>query len=52
MKIVRELKERKTMLTKNIVKDHHLNMVIGTMEITLAAGKKNHEEIMGLEIKL
>ena len=49
MENVREFNKRETMLDENIVEDHHSIMVIGTMEITLEAGKKDNGDFMSLE---
>ena len=49
MENVRESNERETMLDENIVEDHHSIMVIGTMEITLEAGKKDSEDFLSPE---
>lgn len=49
MENVRESNEKETMLAKNIVKDHHSIMVIGTMEITLEVGKKYSKDFLSLE---
>ena len=48
MEIVRKFNKKETMLAEKIVKDHHFNMVIGTMEITLEAEEKDSEEFLSL----
>ena len=43
VQIVRKVNKKETMLPGNIGKDHHFNMVIGIVEITLEAEEKYSE---------
>ena len=49
MEIARKVNKKETMLAENIVKDHHFNMVIRTVEMTLEAEKKDSEDFLSLE---
>ena len=49
MEIVRKFNKKETMLTENIGKDHHFNMVIGIVEITLEAEDKYSEYFLSHE---